>query len=76
MVDDPDEGQIHTYEVRGGTGAEIFDVSRTGLITLKPGARLDFESLASYTLEVVAADSGAPPLADTDVVTINVVHGY
>ncbi|MGI9470312.1 MAG: cadherin domain-containing protein [Rubripirellula sp.] len=72
-VDDPDVGQTHLFELRGGTGAPLFEVTRTGEVYVRDGATLDFEGDNAFTLEVTAVDSGAPPLAVTKLLAITLV---
>jgi VCBS repeat-containing protein len=69
---DPDAGQTISWSVLGGDGQAAFDVAADGRITVKPNANLDFESQATYMLEVQATDDGNPNLADTRSVTITV----
>ena len=71
-VSDPDSEQTHAYELRGGTGAEVFRVRRDGIIEVREGAQLDFEQVSDYTIEVIAIDSGAPPLAVVQDIDIEI----
>ena len=64
---DPD-GDSLTYSLVGGTGASLFDVDAAGNITVVDGSQLDFETATSFTLDVVATDTGG--LTDTATVTI------
>ena len=58
------------FSVLSGSGKELFEISSTGVITVKEGAVLDFESKDSYSLEVKVQDGGG--LSDTATVTINI----
>lgn len=73
QVSDPDTDQTHVFELLGGTGAGLFDVFRDGRVAIREGAEINFEDSSSYTLEVIAIDSGAPPLAAEGTVTISVI---
>ena len=72
QVDDPDEGQTHTFDLLGGTGVDLFDVTRTGDIFVRDGVTIDFEQGDTYTLQVITIDSGAPPLAVDETVTLTI----
>ncbi len=69
-VADPDAEQTHGFELVGGSGAELFDVTRDGTVVVREGAVIDFEQATSYTLEVIAIDNGEPPLAGDAIVTV------
>lgn len=59
------------FDVLGGDGETVFDVGfTTGLVTLKAGQTLDYETKTSYTLNVRVQDS--EDLTDTAIITINV----
>ncbi len=65
------EGQALTFDVLGGDGQAVFDVGlNTGLVTLKAGQALDYETKKSYTLSVRVQDTEA--LTATATITINV----
>ena len=67
---DADEGDMLTYTL-GGADAVSFDIdSATGQLMTK--AALDFETKASYTVEVTATDSAGE--SDTVTVTITVTN--
>ena len=72
QVSDLDVGQTHTFSASGGTGIDLFDVTSSGAVIVRSGAVVDFEQGQSYTLEVLATDSGAPPLADGATITLTV----
>ncbi|MBC6409266.1 MAG: cadherin repeat domain-containing protein [Ekhidna sp.] len=65
---DADTEQTLTYELTG-TGAENFDISSTGQITVSGSASL---SAGSYTLTVTVRDDVAPARSVTAPVTIRV----
>jgi hypothetical protein len=71
-VTDPDLNQTHTFELIGGTGTQLFRVSRTGEIIVRDGVKIDYEQGSSYKLQVIAVDSGLPPLADTKELTLKI----
>lgn len=71
-VADPEQDQTHTFELLGGTGVPLFQLTRTGQVQVRPGATIDFEREDSYTLLVSAVDSGAPPLATRATVTLTI----
>ena len=73
FASDPDIGQTHIFELLGGTGVELFDVQRNGSIEVRDGAEINFEQNESYTLQVIAIDSGAPPLANEGLVTLTIL---
>jgi len=54
-----------------GSGKELFEISSTGVITVKEGAVLDYESKDSYSLEVKVQDGGG--LSDTATITVRLV---
>ncbi|TWU51081.1 Cadherin domain protein [Rubripirellula tenax] len=72
QASDPDTEQTHTFQLLGGTGAELFFVRPSGEVILREGATLDFEMGATYTLRVRTIDSGAPPLAAEGTVTVTI----
>ncbi|AMV30541.1 Cadherin domain protein [Pirellula sp. SH-Sr6A] len=70
---DVDAGDTRTTVVTGGTGAAIFAVNPvTGQITVVNSSALDFESAASYSLNVTVTDAGG--LTDTAEITIDVTN--
>ncbi|MBA2115045.1 hypothetical protein HOV93_22170 [Planctomycetes bacterium FF15] len=55
--DADDQGTNLTYSITGGNGAALFDIDATsGIVTVKAGALLDYETTSSYTLEITATD--------------------
>ncbi|MBP6017179.1 MAG: cadherin domain-containing protein [Candidatus Promineofilum sp.] len=70
VVFEPD-AQAVTFDVLGGDGQSVFDVGpTTGIVTLKAGQTLDYETKKSYTLTVRVQDP--EPLTATATITINV----
>ncbi|MEZ5215137.1 MAG: SBBP repeat-containing protein [Ilumatobacteraceae bacterium] len=57
VASDPDVGDVVSFSVTGGTGAGLFAVSPAGVVSVAPGAVLDFESVSSYGLDVLVTDS-------------------
>ena len=74
---DQDEGQLLRYEILSGNEKDHFKINPCdGQISIKTQA-VDFESQATYTLEVRVTDDGPaipgpPALSDTATVTIHV----
>ena len=59
------------YEVIGGTGSGEFHVDpETGQVSIRAGSRLDFERLATWTLELRAIDDDQS-ISNTATVTIH-----
>ena len=50
----------------------VFDISDTGNIFLNPTVSLDRESVATYTINIVAIDTGTPPQQSTAEIVITV----
>lgn len=69
------EGQSLTFQMVPGSGdAEgVFVVGEnTGVVSLKPGQTLDYETKNTYTFVVRVQDTEAPPKTDEATITINV----
>jgi putative intracellular protease/amidase len=61
---DPDLGQSHSYAITGGTGAGLFAIHpTTGVLSVAPGANLDFETQPNFDLVVTVTDTGTPALS-------------
>lgn len=59
------------YIIKGGNTEGVFNVDRkTGKVTL--ARKLDFETEQSYVLNIMAVDSGVPPLSSTQTIIVNV----
>ena len=72
-VNDQDLNQTHRFELVGGTGGELFRVTREGDVVVRSDAKLDFEAGSSYTLEVLIIDTGAPRFQTQQTVTITIL---
>lgn len=60
---DPDVGQNLHYVIVGGTGADLFAIDpRSGVLSVLPGAVLDYEATPTRTLDVRVTDDGSPAL--------------
>lgn len=71
---DPNAGDILSYSITGGTGVGIFSInSATGVITVIDSASLDYETTASYTLDIRVQDNGTPVMFDTETIVINLL---
>ena len=53
---DPDAQTTLAYTITGGSGEALFAVDSSGQITVASGATLDYETTASYSLNVRASD--------------------
>ncbi len=60
-----------SFSIIGGTGQSFFNISNTGVITVKSGAVLDYESATSYTLTVQATNSVG---SGTGTITVNLTN--
>jgi hypothetical protein len=68
---DADTAQSITYSISAGNTGNAFAINAsTGQITVN--GPLNFETLASYSLTVVATDNGTPSLTGQNTITINV----
>jgi hypothetical protein len=68
------ESNAITYSITGGTGASAFAINAsTGAITVLNSTLLNYESTASYTLQITATDNGSPNSSDVETITINVL---
>ncbi len=70
-VNDPDVGQTHRFEIVGGTGSNLFRVSRSGELFVLEETPLSFELSSSYTLDILVVDNGTPPLSSTSTLAIS-----
>ena len=71
---DPDQtspNNVLTYVITGGNTGDVFAINETtGEITV--AGALDYETTASYSLEVIVTDGGSTPLSGTAMLTITV----
>ncbi|QDT42993.1 Extracellular serine protease precursor [Gimesia alba] len=58
-----------TFSETGGTGAAAFDIDSSGQITVADQSLLDYETTASFTLDVLVTDGAGA--TDTATITIN-----
>jgi hypothetical protein len=73
VTDDP--GDTHTYQFTGGNINDAFEISNTGVITVKKPSFLDADVRPVWTLTVRVTDDAVPPASDTATVTINLIAG-
>ena len=67
---DPDDGDVLSYSIIGGTGTTAFDInSSTGEITVLDPVQLDYETTPVFWLDVEVTDTAG--LKDTATITIN-----
>ncbi|XP_058887587.1 protocadherin-23 isoform X1 [Acipenser ruthenus] len=74
IAQDKDEGRNGrvTYSVLSGNEKGVFLLEETtGLLSLS--SSLDYEALNSYSLSILACDSGSPALSSTQTLTVSVV---
>ncbi|XP_006629223.2 protocadherin Fat 4 [Lepisosteus oculatus] len=70
-VDESENGLIH-YHIKGGNEEKKFAIdSSSGQVTLV--GKLDYEATASYSLKILAVDSGNVPLSSSCMLSINVL---
>lgn len=75
IAHDGDIGDTITYSIIGGSGASMFAINpTTGVLTVINAAALDYETIPSYTLTILATDSGVPTLTASTTVTVNVLN--
>ena len=67
---DEDVGQLHFFNIEGGSGAGFFEIRPNGDVALLPGRVIDFESNTAFQLEVSVIDNGVPTLGDFGVIDI------
>ncbi|XP_078716087.1 cadherin-23 [Lampetra fluviatilis] len=62
-------GQV-TFRIESGGGDKLSIGPSDGIIHVAPGANIDRETRAAYTLMVVAVDRGNPPLSGSAIVRV------
>uniref|UniRef100_S4RP29 Cadherin-related 23 n=1 Tax=Petromyzon marinus TaxID=7757 RepID=S4RP29_PETMA len=62
-------GQV-TFRIESGGGDKLSIGPSDGIIRVAPGANIDRETRAAYTLMVVAVDRGNPPLSGSAIVRV------
>ena len=58
--------------ITAGDPTGIFAINSAGEILVADSSQLDFESVNSFALTVVATDNGTPMLSDSAIVQINI----
>ncbi|EMI15884.1 protocadherin Fat-like protein [Rhodopirellula maiorica SM1] len=72
QVNDSDVGQSHRFEITGGSGSGLFRLTRGGQLFVLESTELDFETESSYTLDILVADNGTPPLSTRTTMNIEI----
>lgn len=72
VVEDADRDQAHLFEIIAGNGIDTFKVSRDGVLSIREGVVLDFESQSEYQIDIRIIDTGTPPKSTVQTLTINV----
>ena len=71
---DPDAGQTLSFAIVGGNASGAFEIdTSSGEITVADASQLDFETTPVFQLLVEATDNGDGPLADTALITIELL---
>jgi len=68
-VFDPDEGQLHGFELV--ESSTLVQMTPSGQVFLVEGTRLDFETNPQVQLIVSVSDNGSPSLATTETIILN-----
>ena len=80
ITSDPDadtspNGQIASYDITGGTGMDLFEISNDGGISVASTATFDYDATTSYTLEITATDMGDTPMTSpATTITIGLIN--
>ncbi|QDT36052.1 Cadherin domain protein [Stratiformator vulcanicus] len=70
---DPDVGAADpVYVIVGGSGQGLFEINAAGELRVASGTSLDYETVASYTLDVEVRDAVDSTLLSVETVTINI----
>ena len=65
----------YTYSIIGGNTGGAFTINpTTGVITVANSSVLNYESITSFGLKVLAVDSEATPLGDTATITVKLTN--
>ena len=67
---DSGDGGVVEFYLGMGNYRNAFEISSSGVVTL--ARSLDYEKQKNYSLEVIASDSGSPPLLRVAILTVNV----
>jgi len=70
VATESDAGQSLTYAITGGTGQGVFAIGAGGVVTVLDPSRLDFETITSFTLDILVSDNGVPSRTASAVMTI------
>ncbi len=71
FADDPDAGDTVSYSLSSNPGS-LFQIDPTsGVVTVAPGANIDFESATSHTIEVTATSSDGSTSAQSFTISVN-----
>jgi VCBS repeat-containing protein len=75
VATDPDAGDSLTFSISGGSGQTAFSIdAATGQISVAESSQLDFETTASFSLEVQVTDLGGNPASPTITVNLNDIN--
>ncbi len=70
QASDPDPTDQLTFEVNGGNGVGVFDISSVGVLQVSDASGL--VNGQTYTLDVTVRDDGLPPQSASGLVTIHI----
>ncbi|XP_033097305.1 cadherin-23-like, partial [Anneissia japonica] len=71
---DDDEMPVITYSI-DSMSQGLFEINpNTGVLMLRPGVTLDYESETSHVIIITASDDGNPPLTGMTLVTVSVTN--
>jgi len=76
---DPEGAEITAYSILAGNTNNAFKIDNLGVIRVNDATKIDFETLAKYTLTIKATDAGggfSSTAAQTGPITINVVNEF
>ncbi len=76
---DPEGALITAYSILGGNTNNAFKIDNSGVIRVNDASKIDFETLAKYTLTIKATDANggfSSTAAQTGPITINVTNEF